>query len=298
MAVNNKIVTQEAYDLLAKELIGLIKTKANIDHTQLASTIIETDEKNFVSNTEKQGWNEKVTKEQLDDAVKTLASGLTWKGTFANLNEAKEKLLNPKSGWAIITTDGKNAMYIYEQEEGEVGKWEQLGDILLPSNATQTQAGLMSADDKKKLDNITDEKLIQDGEKDKWNKASIDATSSLEKISSLESAKADKTTQIIAGNGLVGTGSLANDITLGVKVDGDSLSVSSKGIKVEMIDDLTSASTTKPLSANQGRVLKVQADDIKAKLEDVAAKTETNTQVLDNKLTELEAQAIIDKYKA
>lgn len=256
-AGNDKLVTQVAYDLLAKELIALIKTKADINHTQSADTITETTNKRFVSDVEKDTWNAKVSKEQLDTAVNTLASGLTWKGTYLNLQKVKEALPNPESGWTVITTEGKNMMYIYEKEEvmrlgADTGEWQPLGDILLPGKATQDADGLMSKEDKKKLDGINPStSLIQGGEREKWNQASTDATANKQALNN----KADKTTAINTGNGLQGGGDLTTTRTISIKVDGDSIGVGANGIKVNVVDNLTSDSTTQPASARQVKVL-------------------------------------------
>ena len=261
-----KLITSTAYDLLAKELITLIKTKADANHTQSADTIIETAEKKFVSPAEKKSWNEKVTQEQLERAVGELASGLTWKGTYLNLDAVKKALPNPESGWTVITTEGKNQMYIYEKEEAmklgaPTGEWQPLGQILLPGNATQEEAGFMSAEDKKKLDGIdVAQDLVQDGERAKWNKASNDATQALQKATAQAESKADKTTTITAGHGLVGGGDLSEGRTLTVKADGDSITVGASGVKVNVVNTLDSDSTTQPLSAKQGKQLKGLVD--------------------------------------
>ena len=261
-----KLITSTAYDLLAKELITLIKTKANASHTQSADTITETGDRKFVSPTEKQTWNEKVSTAQLESAISTLASGLTWKGTYANLEAVEEALPNPESGWTVITTEGKNQMYIYEKEEAmrlgaPEGVWQPLGDILLPGNATSSTAGFMSAEDKKKLDGIdVSQDLVQDGERAKWNKAGTDATQALQKATTIAESKADKATTITAGNGLVGGGDLSEGRTLTVKADGDSITVGASGVKVNVVNTLDSDSTTQPLSAKQGKALKGLVD--------------------------------------
>lgn len=272
-AGNDKLVTQVAYDLLAKELITLIKTKADINHTQSADTITETTNKRFVSDVEKDTWNAKVSKEQLDSAVNTLASGLTWKGTYLNLQKVKEALPNPESGWTVITTEGKNMMYIYEKEEvmrlgAETGEWQPLGDILLPGKATQDADGLMSKEDKKKLDDINPStSLIQSGEREKWNQASTDATANKQALNN----KADKTTAINTGNGLQGGGDLTTTRTISVKADGDSIDVGANGIKVNVVDNLLSDSTTQPVSAKQAKALKTEVDGKVAKTTQVIA---------------------------
>lgn len=71
----------------------------------------------------------------------------------------------------------------------------------------------------------------------------------------LNDNKADKTTQVVAGNGLTGGGALSNNVTINVGNTDDSIVVGADGIKVDTQDSLTSTSTTKPLSAAQGKAL-------------------------------------------
>ena len=71
----------------------------------------------------------------------------------------------------------------------------------------------------------------------------------------LNDNKADKTTQVVAGNGLTGGGSLSGNVTVNVSNTDDSIVVGADGIKVDTQNSLTSTSTTKPLSAAQGKAL-------------------------------------------
>ena len=79
LASGKKIIDEVAYDLLAKEIIALIQTKAESSHTHSADQVTETDSKKFVSPQEKKTWNDKVSQEQLTAAINTFASGLAWK---------------------------------------------------------------------------------------------------------------------------------------------------------------------------------------------------------------------------
>lgn len=151
------IITDVAYDLLVKELVELIKTKADSNHTQSATTVIETDDKKFVTNTQIQDWNNKVTQSQLEQAVKQFASGLSWKGVYETMESLRASVTDPKEGDFVIVTkepsySNKNTMLIYEAES--VNDWQKAGDLFTPNIATQTEDGLMSKDDKKKLDGL------------------------------------------------------------------------------------------------------------------------------------------------
>lgn len=220
---DDKLVTQTAYELLANEVFTTLKGKANTVHTHNATDITEDSTHRFVTDTEKSTWNAKLDKTTFDEAMRQLASGLTWKGTYLNIDAVREALPNPQSGWVVITTEGKNDMYIYEADS--VNEWQTLGQVFVPGEATQSQSGLMSASDKKKLDGINME------------------------------TKVDKTTQVQAGNGLTGGGALSGDITLTVQAENDSIIVGSGGIKVDVVDNLNTSSATKALSAGQGQVI-------------------------------------------
>lgn len=217
LASGKKIIDEVAYDLLAKEVITLIKTKAESSHTHSADQVTETENKKFVSPQEKKTWSDKVSQEQLTAAINTFASGLAWKGVYETLEALKSAIPAPKEGYFVIVTQeptyqNKNTMLIYEAEE--VNDWQELGDLFLPGNATQSSDGLMSKEDKKKLDglnnytlpvantttlggvkaknggpitiggdgtiDIATEKLVGTGEREKWNKATTDSASALQ----------------------------------------------------------------------------------------------------------------------
>ena len=204
LASGKKIIDEVAYDLLAKEVITLIQTKAESSHTHSADQVTETDSKKFVSPQEKKTWNDKVSQEQLTAAINTFASGLAWKGVYETLEALKSAIPAPKEGYYVIVTQeptykNKNTMLIYEAEE--VNDWQALGDLFLPGNATQSSDGLMSKEDKKKLDGIqagannythpsshpasmitedTSHRFVTDAEKTKWNKAATDSASALQ----------------------------------------------------------------------------------------------------------------------
>ena len=61
--------------------------------------------------------------------------------------------------------------------------------------------------------------------------------------------------QVIAGTGLTGGGDLSTDRTLSVVSANDGITVNADNIQLNTIDNVTTPSITKPLSANQGKVL-------------------------------------------
>lgn len=294
---NDKLVSQIAYDLLAKEVFTEVKKKAEKVHRHSANDIDEADGKKFVSQAKITEWDAKVSTSQLESALGSLTSGLSWKGVHENLGALKVAIPEPKEGDFVIITQepeysNKNTMLIYEAES--VNDWQTIGELFVPGKATSDADGLMSKEDKVKLDGITvATDLVQGGEREKWDKAGTEATQALEKAGQNATAiesKADKTIQVVAGNGLQGGGDLTANRTLTVLAEGDSIVVGASGIKVDVVNDLNSVSITKALGASQGKELKGQIDGVNAK-------ADSNTQALANRMTQEDAQAIITKYK-
>lgn len=71
----------------------------------------------------------------------------------------------------------------------------------------------------------------------------------------MQDNKADKLRKVNAGAGLTGGGDLVADRTIDVVSANDGITVNADNIQLNTIDDVTSTSVTKPLSANQGKVL-------------------------------------------
>lgn len=157
LVTGGKLIDEAAYDLLAKELLTLIKTKAEAGHTHNADQITDGSTKTIPTKAKQSEWDKKVTTEQLNAAINSFASGLAWKGIHTNLTELKKAITEPKEGYFVIVTqeptfNNKNTFLIYEAES--VNDWQSLGDLFVPGKATQSQDGLMAKEDKKKLDGI------------------------------------------------------------------------------------------------------------------------------------------------
>lgn len=216
--LEKKLITEEVYDETLKQIFEEIKKKAAGDHTHNADSITDGPTKSIPTKAKQDDWNKRVTPEQLQAAVNTFAGGLAWKGVFETLAARDEKIKAPKEGDFVIITkeptfQNKNTMMIYEGET--VNAWQKLDALLLPGKATQEQDGLMSKEDKKKLDGLENytlpvanktvlggvkakeggaitigadgvidvdgEKVVTAAEKQKWNKAGTDATQALQK---------------------------------------------------------------------------------------------------------------------
>ena len=79
--------------------------------------------------------------------------------------------------------------------------------------------------------------------------------------------KADKIVQITAGAGLAGGGTLEVTREINVVSANDGITVNADNIQLNAVDNLASTSATRPLSANQGKVLDA------AKVDKVAGKS-------------------------
>lgn len=156
-ALEKKLITDEVYDETLKEVFGEIKKRALASHTHNADTITDGTTKSIPTKTKQAEWDKKVTKEELNAAVNTFASGLAWKGVFDTLADLKAKITNPKEGDFVIVikepTYPKNTLLIYEGEPSNA--WQTAGELIMPGKATQTSDGLMSKEDKKKLDGLS-----------------------------------------------------------------------------------------------------------------------------------------------
>lgn len=294
--ITDKIVSQQAYDLLVKEIFTSLKEKAEKVHTHSADDITDGVTKKIPTIEKQTEWDNKVDVAKLQEEINKIVSGLSWKGVFTTLAELKKQITQPKEGDFVIVTQeptykNKNTILIYEAET--VNDWQSVGELFVPSNATQSSDGLMSKDDKTKLDGITNDKLLSSELKTKYDKASTDATSALQKVTTVENSlanKVDNTIEVTAGNGLIGGGALTENITLSIQSANDGITVGTDNITLETVNNLTTTSITKPLSANQGKVLKDSLDGVSTKVTAVEEK-------LTNVLTVEEAQEIVNKYK-
>ena len=90
---------------------------------------------------------------------------------------------------------------------------------------------------------------------DSLTSTSITKPLSAAKGKALQDTKANKTVTIEAGNGLTGGGDLSGNRTLNIESATDGITPNADNIQLNTIDALDSTSVTKPLSANQGKVL-------------------------------------------
>ena len=138
------------------------KLGSNIkEHTHTPDQIIETSEKKFVSDTQITRWDDTYTKSETDGKVSTLETKLTekidslekarvWKPSVETFDKIAETYPEPQDTWCVIAKD-TNIMWMYDAEQS---KWIDLGHSVIHDNATQEKDGLMSKEDKAKLDGM------------------------------------------------------------------------------------------------------------------------------------------------
>lgn len=95
-------------------------------------------------------------------------------------------------------------------------------------------------------------------------------------LEGIVATKADKNTTIIAGDGLTGGGDLSENRTIKVESADDGITVNSDNIQLNTVDNLTTSSKTKPLSANQGKVLNTKVKSITDLVNDMFEKVTDN----------------------
>lgn len=152
-----KLIDEKVYDETVKVIFEEIKKRAVAGHIHDADSITDGSTKSIPLKTKQAEWDKKVTTEQLNAAVNAFASGLAWKGVYTTLTELNKAIPTPKEGYFVIVTqestyNNKNTMLIYEAEQ--VNKWQTIGEIFMPGKATQQADGLMSKEDKIKLDGL------------------------------------------------------------------------------------------------------------------------------------------------
>lgn len=133
------------------KLEGIEENANNYIHPEShpAEMIVESDEKNFVSLTEKEYWNDKYTKEEMENRLQTFAHSLDWKESVDSYGDIVVTYPDPEDGWTVNVKD-TNITYRYDAEEG---KWIKISSNSIPT-ATMDNDGLLSKYDKIKLDSI------------------------------------------------------------------------------------------------------------------------------------------------
>ena len=228
--LQNKVITTKI-----KSIEGDISTAI----TTLSKHIDNID--SHVTKTEKNSWNDKYTKNEVDNKFSTLETNLDWKESVETYDDVLTTYPKPEKGWTVNTTD---TTYRYNGTE-----WVNIGITSIPK-ATQELDGLLSKEDKVKYDDANDKKHEHS------NKDILDAitasytTEEKEKLADIEVATTNK----------VGT----------VKPDGDTITIDVDGTLhgSSQVDEMTGATSDadgtsgvvpKPVTGDENKFLRGDA---------------------------------------
>lgn len=104
-----------------------------------------------VVNSNKNNWDDKYTKNEVDNKFSTLESNVDWKESVATYEDILTTYPNPEDGW---TVNVKDTDYTYRYSGS---KWVAISANAIPK-ATQTLDGLLSKEDKINYDDANNKK--------------------------------------------------------------------------------------------------------------------------------------------
>jgi hypothetical protein len=150
---------------VTKAQVGL----GNLDNIQQASKVEfnthTTDNIKHITSSERNNWNDKYTKAEVDNKLASLETKIDWKESVATFEDIASTYLNPVDGW---TVNVKDTDYTYRYSGTE---WVVISANAIPK-ATTSVDGLLSKEDKVKLDDVNSKKHTH------GNKSVIDAITS------------------------------------------------------------------------------------------------------------------------
>ena len=110
----------------------------------------ESDIQNVIDSN-KNNWNDKYTKNEIDNKFSTLENNIDWKESVATFNDIAKTYPTPQDGW---TVNVKDTDYTYRYSGS---KWVIISANAIP-NATQSVDGLLTASDKTNYDDANSKK--------------------------------------------------------------------------------------------------------------------------------------------
>ncbi len=144
-------------------------------------------------------------------------------------------------------------------------KSEKIPKQSVSLQGTQVKVSTSGLDATNAQDAITELKALNDTKADNST------------ASALDEAKADKSVIVNAGAGLTGGGTLGDDFSIDVVGADDSMVVGANAIKVNTVNNLTTTSTTRPLSAGMGKQLNDTKQSIANLSNDITADASSTT---------------------
>lgn len=161
------------------KLEGLVNYAHPLSHP---ATMISQDSSNrFVSDAEKATYLDKYTKNEVDNKLSTLVTGLDWKEAVNTFADLATTYPNPDDGWSVYVKS-EDITYTFN---GTAWVTSSQGDIPL---ATTSTPGKMSAVDKSKLDGIAAGATANDTDGNLKNRANHTGTQLAETISDFAAA--------------------------------------------------------------------------------------------------------------
>ena len=138
-------------------LINTIIDKADKDHTHEITDINNledkfTDIENKLDN--RYTKIETMSKTEIENLVKAITSGINWKLPVDTKTDLP--MTDNKAGDTRIVKD-EDSIYVWNEEDSQ---WVEIGNSCITDLATQTTDGLMSKEDKEKLDSIDLDKAL------------------------------------------------------------------------------------------------------------------------------------------
>lgn len=152
----DKIVETESHKVMtAEERIKLEGIEENANYyvhpdKHLPSEIATDELHQFVSQAEKENWNDKYTKTEVDNKISAVVSNLEWKESVDTYEDLYTTYPNPREGWTVGVND-TNIVYRFDETEDE---WIPISANSIPL-ATHEVDGKLSKEDKTKLDGIS-----------------------------------------------------------------------------------------------------------------------------------------------
>lgn len=145
-----KVLSSNDFTNVEKTKLDGIEASANkyVHPSTHSAVMIEEDSTHrFVTDAEKTLWANKYTRSEIDNKISTAISGMDWKASVATYNDIATTYPNPQDGWTVNVRD-TNVTYRYTGTA-----WISISANAIPL-ATTTKEGMMSKEDKIKLDSI------------------------------------------------------------------------------------------------------------------------------------------------
>ena len=138
-------------------LINTIIDKADKDHTHEITDINDLEDKLKDIDDELDNRYTKIetmSKTEIENLVKAIASGINWKLPVDTKTDLP--MTDNKAGDTRIVKD-EGSIYVWNEEDSQ---WVEIGGSCITDLATQNKDGLMSKEDKQKLDSVDVDKTV------------------------------------------------------------------------------------------------------------------------------------------